>query len=74
MAFYTPPLPRSPCSMAAAPWSLWRHDAPLTPPMTGTMPQQKPRLTLPPISQLDRHLPPCMRVFSSPRSEYSHIF
>ncbi|KAF8735772.1 hypothetical protein AX14_001491 [Amanita brunnescens Koide BX004] len=58
MAFYTPPLPRSPCSMAAAPWSLWRHDAPLTPPMTGTMPQQKPRLTLPPISQLDRHLPP----------------
>lgn len=68
MAFYTPPsLPRTPSSMPAAipSWSLWRHDAPLTPPMTGTMPQQKPCLTLPPISQLHRHLPPCMRVFLS---------
>ncbi|KAM6497712.1 Cyclin domain containing protein [Amanita muscaria] len=71
MAFYTPPLlPSSPSAMNAplplSSWSVWTNrglDAPLTPPMTSTfqsrtMPQQKPRLTLPPISQLDRHLPP----------------
>ncbi|PFH46486.1 hypothetical protein AMATHDRAFT_51008 [Amanita thiersii Skay4041] len=45
-------------------WSLCRQpkqDAPLTPPMTSTfesrtMPRSKPRLTLPPIAQLDRQL------------------
>ncbi|KAF8637773.1 hypothetical protein AX17_002582 [Amanita inopinata Kibby_2008] len=48
-------------------WSSWRHtkqDALLTPPMTSTFETRtmlhhpEPRLTLPPISQLDRHLPP----------------
>ena len=72
MAFYMPTLSCSPSSMPAPTWSLWCPDAPLMRPMTGTMPQQKPRLTLPPISQLDRHLPPCMCVFSSPHTFCSH--
>ncbi|KAF8621844.1 hypothetical protein AX15_007464 [Amanita polypyramis BW_CC] len=66
-----PALPSLPTELLS--WSLWRHpkhDALLTPPMTSTfesrpMPHHKPRLTLPPISQLDRRLPPL-----TPPAEY----
>ena len=52
MAFYTLTLSCSPSSMPAPTWSLWCPDAPLMCPMTGTMPQQKPHLTLPPFLSL----------------------